>query len=265
MRSRTRVDGEVIAAGAAGRLRVVARAGVGLDNIDLEAARKHGVKVVNAPGAPAQSVAELTIGLMIAAARRLVELNAKLRGGVWAKEYGLELHGKTLLVVGFGRIGRRVAAIARALGMRVLAYDVVDVRAEAERLGVELVSDLCKGLGMADVVTLHVPLTRETWHMIDWRAIRCMKRGAILVNTSRGAVVDARAVLEALEEGYLYAYATDVYEREPPEGVEARLVRHPRVVATPHIGSQTLEAQERIAVEVAEKLAKILLDDARRS
>ena len=263
VRSRTRVDSEVIEAGARGRLRVVARAGVGLDNIDLDAAKKHGILVINAPAAPSQSVAELTIGLMIAAARRIVELNAKLREGVWAKEYGVELYGKTLLVVGFGRIGRRVAAIARALGMKVLVYDVVDVSRAAREIGAEVVGDLCRGLSQADVVTLHVPLTPETWHLISWRTLECMKRGAILVNTSRGAVVDTEAVLAALDSGLLAAYAADVLEHEPPTELEMKLVRHPRAVITPHIGSQTREAQERIAVEIARKLLEILRREMR--
>jgi D-3-phosphoglycerate dehydrogenase len=260
VRSRTRVDAEVIGAGARGRLRVIARAGVGLDNIDVEAARRHGILVVNAAEAPVESVAELTVGLMIAAARRVVELNGKLREGVWAKEYGFELYGKTLLIVGFGRIGRRVAQLTRALGMRVLAYDVVDVSEHAARLGVKVIDNLCEGLAEADVVSLHVPLTRDTWHMINSKTLRCFKRGTILVNTARGAVVDTEAVLAALEDGTLYAYAADVLEHEPPGELEMKLVRHPRAIITPHIGSQTFEAQERIARVIAEKLADILLE-----
>jgi len=259
VRSRTRVDREVIGTGAAGRLKVIARAGVGLDNIDVEAAREYGVAVVNAVEAPVESVAELTIGLMIAAARRIVELNGRLREGVWAKEYGFELYGKTLLVVGFGRIGRRVAELARALGMRVLAYDVVDVRGYAVKIGARVVSSLCDGLAEADVVSLHVPLTRDTWHMINSRTLRCFRRGAILVNTARGAVVDTEAVLAALNDGTLYAYAADVLEHEPPGELEMKLIRHPRAIITPHIGSQTFEAQERIAETIARKLAEALL------
>jgi len=258
VRGRLRIDGEVLK--AAGRLRVIARAGVGLDNIDLDYARKLGVRVVNAPAAPTQSVAELTIGLMIAAARRVVELNYMLRsGGVWRKGYGVELYGKRLLVVGFGRIGRRVAEIAKAIGMRVYAYDVVDVSGVAEAMGVGVVGDLREGIGMADVVSLHVPLTPDTYHMVNSETIEWFREGAILVNTSRGAVVDAAAVLRGLEEGRLYAYAADVLEHEPPATeAEWRLVRHPRVVLTPHIGSQTREAQRRVAVETAKRIMEVL-------
>ncbi len=259
VRSRTKVTRRILEAGRRGRLRVVARAGVGVDNIDVEAAKRLGIEVVNAPSAATQSVAELTIGLMIAAARRLVEVNTALRHGAWRKEMGMELAGKTLLVVGFGRIGRRVAEIAKAIGMRVLAYDIADVREAAERIGVELVDNLCEGLSRADVVTLHVPLTRDTYHMISRETLKCFKKGAILINTSRGAVVDTEAVLEALEEGILSAVALDVLEHEPPETeAEKKLINHPRVVATPHIGAQTLEAQERVARETVRNLLEAL-------
>ncbi len=258
VRGRLRVDGEVLK--GASRLRVIARAGVGLDNIDLEYARRAGIRVVNAPAAPTQSVAELTIGLMIAAARRIAELNYMLRSdGVWRKGYGVELYGKRLLVVGFGRIGRRVAAIAKAIGMDVYAYDVVDVSRVADEMGVGVVDDLWEGVGAADVVSLHVPLTRSTYHLVNRDTIGFFKHGSILVNTARGAVVEAEAVLRGLEDGLLYAYAADVLEHEPPATeAEWRLVRHPRVVLTPHIGSQTREAQRRVAVETAKRILEVL-------
>ncbi len=260
VRGRTKVTREVLERGTRGRLKLVARAGVGLDNIDLEAAKRLGVKVVNAPNAATQSVAELTIGLMIAAARRLVELNLKLRGGSWVKGMGVELAGKTLLVIGFGRIGRRVAEIAKAIGMRVIAYDVADVTEAAKRIGVELVDNLCDGIRMADVVTLHVPLTSSTYHMISEKLLReCFKPGTILINTSRGAVVDTKAVLEAINNGLLLAYAADVLEHEPPETeYEKKLIEHPRVILTPHIGAQTREAQERVAIEIVRRIVEEL-------
>ncbi|GAB6147954.1 hydroxyacid dehydrogenase [Stetteria hydrogenophila] len=258
VRSRTRVDAELLEAGARGRLRVVARAGVGLDNIDFDAASKLGVRVVNTPGPSTQSVAELTIALMIMAARRALEANLRLREGEWYRPLGMELYGKRLFVVGFGRIGRRVAEIAKAIGMRVAAYDVVDVREEARARGVDLVASLRDGLREADVVSLHVPLTPQTYHLINRDTLRDFKRGAILVNTARGELMDTEAVLEALENGVLSAVAIDVHEREPPGERELRLIRHPRVVATPHIGASTAEAQRRIAVAVAEELAREL-------
>ncbi|MEB3852170.1 MAG: hypothetical protein LRS49_06305, partial [Desulfurococcales archaeon] len=172
---------------------------------------------------------------------------------------GVELYGKNLLVVGFGRIGRRVAEIAAALGMRVYAYDIADVRAEAERRGVRLVGSLCEGLRLADVVTLHVPLNKLSYHMINRDTLRCAKPGVILVNTSRGAVVDPEALLEAIEYGVVSAAALDVIEHEPPKTeAEATLARHPRVIVTPHIGASTREAQERVATQLATRIIEAL-------
>jgi len=259
VRSRARVTRRVIEAGARGRLRVIARAGVGLDNIDLDAASEHGIQVVNAPTGSTQSVAELTLGLMIAAARLVALHDREVKAGVWRRRLGVELYGKNLLVVGFGRIGRRVSELARAIGMRVYAYDIADVRAEAERRGVTLVPSLCEGLSLADVVSLHVPLNRLSYHMVNRETLRCARPGVILVNTSRGAVVDAEALLEALEEGRVSAAALDVIEHEPPETEAERiLARHPRVIVTPHIGASTLEAQERVAAQLATRILEAL-------
>jgi len=265
VRSRTRVDAEVLRRAA--KLKVVARAGVGLDNIDVEEALKRGLLIVCAPKAPVQSVAELTIGLMIAAARRLYEACDLVKRGGWSKLTGVELCGKTLGVVGFGRVGSRVAEIAKAIGMRVLAYDVVDVKERASKVGVEVAPSLDELLRESDVVSLHVPLTKETFHMIGQREFEIMKDGAILVNTARGAVVDTKALLEALESGKVFAAALDVLEHEPPkEPWEVELVKHPRVIVTPHIGSQTHEAQRRIAENLLEELEAALytLKGARR-
>lgn len=259
VRSRTRVDAEVLR--RARRLRVVARAGVGLDNIDLRAAGELGVRVVNAPAAATQSVAELTIGLLIAAARRLAESMELARRGVWKKVLGTELYGKTLAVVGFGRIGRRVAQIAKAIGMDVVAYDVVNIDEHAVKLGATPVYDLYEALRVADAVSLHVPLTPRTRHLISWEEVKTMKPGVILVNTSRGAVVDAEALLWGLEEGIVGAAALDVLEHEPPAtDAEKKLVEHPRVVVTTHIGASTIEAQRRVAEETARKLIDALAD-----
>ncbi len=248
VRSRTRVDEEIL---RSGNLKVVARAGVGLDNIDRKTAQEVGVRIVNAPEAPVESVAELTIGMIIAAARRVSELNLGLRSGKWNKGLGMELSGKTLTLIGLGRIGRRVSEIARALGMRVVAYDVIRVDIK----GVELVEDLEIALKLADVISLHVPLTDSTRHMINGKTIAMFRRGTILVNTSRGAVVDTRSVLRALNDGTISFYAADVLEHEPPRTEEEwALIRHPRALITPHIGSQTREAQRRIALMLAERI-----------
>ncbi|WP_201783085.1 D-2-hydroxyacid dehydrogenase [Pyrodictium occultum] len=259
VRSRTRVDREVLE--RAGNLLVVARAGVGLDNVDLEAARERKVRVVNAPGAATQSVAELTIALMIAAARRLRESMELASRGVWKKVVGVELYGKTLAVVGFGRIGRRVAEIARAIGMDIIAYDVVDIRGHAEKLGARVAEDLHSALAEADVVTLHVPLTPDTYHLMSWEEFKAMKRGSILVNTSRGAVVDSEALLWALNEGVVATAALDVLEHEPPATeAEKRLAQHPRVILTTHIGASTVEAQRRVAIETVRRLLEALAE-----
>ncbi len=258
VRSHTLVDAALLEAGARGRLKVVARAGTGIDNIDVEAAARLGIRIVNVPGASTQSVAELTIALMIMAARRALEANLRLRRGEWYRPLGVELHGKRLLIVGFGRIGRRVAEIARAIGMRVSAYDIADVREEAAARGVDLVESIEAGLREADVVSLHVPLTPQTYHMINRTTLQKFKRGSILVNTARGKVMDTNAVLEALDNGILSAVAIDVHENEPPTERELRLIRHPRVVATPHIGASTLEAQRRIAELVAAGIIRAL-------
>ena len=258
VRGRTILDRDLLGIGARGRLRLVVRAGVGLDNIDLEAAQEFGVKVYNTPTASTQSVAELTIALILAIARSLVDHVNNVKNGLWGKSMGFELYGKNLLVVGFGRIGRRVAEIARAIGMRVYAYDIADVESYATRIGAQVVDDLCRGLSIADIVTLHVPLNNETYHMIGRRELfECLKHRAIIVNTSRGAVIDSEALLEALEQGIVAAAALDVLETEPPKrDIDKRLARHPRVIVTPHIGASTVEAQYRAAVQAAYIVAR---------
>jgi len=259
VRSRTKVDRVVIE--RAEKLKVIARAGVGLDNVDVHAAQERGIRVVNAPGAATQSVAELTIALLIAAARRVPESIELARKGVWKKVMGIELFGKTLAVIGFGRIGRRVAEIAKAIGMNIVAYDVMDVTGYAEKLGARVAQSLHDALAGADAVTLHVPLTTDTYHLISWDEFRVMKRGVILVNTSRGAVVDAEALLWALDEGIVGAAALDVLEHEPPATeAEKKLAAHPRVILTTHIGASTIEAQRRVAVETARKLLEALAE-----
>jgi D-3-phosphoglycerate dehydrogenase len=248
VRSATKVTRALLA--EPGRLRVIGRAGVGVDNVDVDAATERGILVVNAPTANLTSAAEHTFALLLALARRLPAADASMKRGEWdRKSYvGIELHGKTLGVVGFGRIGQRVASRARGLEMRVIAFDPFLDPELAHRLGVEMVP-LDALLATADVVTLHTPLTRETHHLIDAARLAQMKPGALLVNCGRGGVVDEPALLAALESGRLGGAALDVFETEPTASRE--LVAHPRVVATPHIGAQTAEAQERIAIETA--------------
>ncbi|NPA84710.1 MAG: 3-phosphoglycerate dehydrogenase [Crenarchaeota archaeon] len=257
VRSRTKVRREVIE--AADRLKVIARAGSGLDNIDLEAAKERGIRVVNAPDALKNAVAELVIGMMIVLARNAHYSYRSLLEGKWEKVMGMEIAGKTLGVVGFGRIGREVAKKAKALGMNVIAYDVFDLSREAEEMGVKFTRSLEDVLRSADVLSLHVPLTEETRNMIDRDAFNKMKDGVIIINAARGEVMDYGALYEALESGKVRAAGLDVYPEEPPESEELkRLIAHPRVFATAHIGAQTEEAQRRTSLEVAEKVLEAL-------
>lgn len=253
-RGRLRVDCEVIDASRS--LRVLARYGTGLDNVDVDYALARGLAVVNAPSAPAVSVAELTLGLLIVLSRSLHRYIESTRRGLWEKGAypGRELRGKTLGVVGFGRIGRLVSRYAAALGMRVLVADVLDVSREAATLGARQVG-FSELLRESDAVTLHVPLTPKTRRMISWEELAAMKEGAFLINTSRGEVVDSEALLANIER--LGGVALDVLEEEPPRSETLRrLMAHPKVVVTPHIGSETVEAQERIGEELAQAIVE---------
>ncbi len=249
VRSATKVTAELM--DSAPRLRVIGRAGVGLDNIDLEAARERGIKVVNTPEATTVSVAELAILHILNALRRIVDGTVSLREGRWEKKrlMGRELRGKTVGVIGLGRIGREVAGILMAFGARVIAHDKYLSESPVE--GVELV-DLDTLLRESDIITIHVPLTPETRHMISSREIGLMKRGVVLVNTARGGVLDERAALEALREGRIGVLSLDVFEEEPPSNEE--LLGHPNFYGTPHIGAQTEEAQRRAGVQIAERI-----------
>jgi D-3-phosphoglycerate dehydrogenase len=248
VRSATKVTRELLA--AAKRLRVVGRAGIGVDNVDVPAATERGVLVVNAPTANVVSATEHTFAMMLALARRVPAADASMKRGEWDRKsfLGSELQGKTLGVIGFGRIGQRVAARARAFEMTVVAHDPFLDPASARRLEVEPL-EVDELLARCDIVTLHTPLTDATRNLLDARRIAILKPGALVVNCGRGGTLDEAALLAALEAGHLGGAALDVYAEEPPPNLD--LVRHPRVVATPHIGAQTGEAQERIAVETA--------------
>jgi D-3-phosphoglycerate dehydrogenase len=260
VRSETRVDRELL--DAAPRLAVVARAGVGVDTIDVSAATEAGIVVLNTPGANTLAAAELTFALLLALARRIPDAAASTRGGEWDRRrfVGIELAGKTLGVVGLGRIGGAVAVRAAAFGMRVIGWDPYVSAARAETFGATLVS-LDELLSESDVVTLHVPLTGQTSGMIDAAKLARMKPSAFLINSARGGAVDEPALLAALDEDRLAGAALDVFAEEPPHpgGAGARLLQHPRVIATPHLGGSTHEAAERIAVELARDLADALL------
>ena len=258
VRGRTKVTRDIVEAGR-GRLKAICRAGVGLDNIDLEAAREAGIEVFNTPEAPTEAVAELTVGLIIALARSIPRADKALKEGRWAKKelMGWELRGKTLGIIGFGRIGQRVAEICHALGMRIIAYRRTrppGIEAVLARTGARMANSLEEVLRESDIITLHVPLTPQTRHMIGRREISMMKDGAILINTSRGGVVDEEALYEALVSGKLAGAALDVFEEEPVKGISLKLAQLPNVVATPHIGAQTAEAQKAVSELSAKKL-----------
>ena len=256
VRGATKVTAAVIA--ACPELKVVARAGTGLDNIDVAAAKQHGIAVLNTPAANAISVAELTIGLMLALERHLVAAGSDLRQGKWEKTkyMGRELCGKTLGLVGFGRIGREVALRARAFGMQVSAFDPAITNWPAGFIWAIPAASLESLLLAADYVSLHVPLTAETRNVIGAAQLALMHKDAVLINCSRGGTVDEVALHHALSTGTLRGAALDVFATEPPG--ESPLLTLPNVIATPHLGASTAEAQDRAGVEAAELVVEAL-------
>ena len=255
IRSATRLTRELI--DRATRLKVIGRAGVGVDNVDVDAATRRGIVVANAPESTVVSAAEQTIGLIVALARNIPQAHAALKGGRWERSRwnGVELAGKTLGVVGFGRIGQQVARRAAGLGMTVLAYDPFVGSERFRELGVDRAETLEELLGTAEIVTLHSPLTDETRCLIDRDTIARMRDGARLVNAARGALVDEDALLEALQSGKLAGAALDVFSAEPYEGP---LLELDQVVVTPHLAASTDEAQDRAGLIVAEQIVAAL-------
>ena len=252
VRSRTKVDREVL--DKASSLRLVARQGTGLDNVDVEYAHAKGVTVVNSPESLVEAVSEHVLLLMLAMARKLVPAHESTKAGRWEKNslVGSELKGKVLGIVGLGRIGRRIAEIAKVMGMSVLAYDVVPIPPDVvARLELRIVG-LDEIFRSSDFITLHVPMTDETKHMVDGRRLSEMKGSAFLVNTSRGGVVDEEELASALKEGRLAGAALDVFETEPPTGA---ILTAPNVILTPHVGGQTAEAQTDAASVITEKVS----------
>ena len=261
VRSRTKVTAQVF--DVATRLKVVGRVGVGVDNIDLEAAKGYGVTVVNAPTSTSLAVAELTLGLMLSMARELPRADAGMKQGRWLKKEltGSELHGKTLGILGMGRIGAEVAKRASIFGMHILGYDPLIPADEIRQRGAESVNleDL---YARSDYISLHLPLTDETRSMVDEQAFGRMKRGVRIVCAARGGIIDEAALLAALESGWVAGAALDVFASEPPGANE--LVTHPKVIATPHIGAQTAEAQSRAAKDIANEVLAALSGESLR-
>lgn len=255
VRSMTKVTADLLRAGK--RLKVVGRAGIGVDNVDVAAATDLGILVVNAPTANLLSATEHTFALLLALARSVPAADNLMKAGRWDRKpfVGVELQGKTLGVIGFGRIGQKVAARARAFDMQVVAYDpFLDAQA-ARRLETNLVP-IDELLAVSDVVTFHTPLTDQTRNLLDAAQIARMKKGALVINCGRGGVIDEAALLAALDSGHLGGAGLDVFAEEPPQ--DWALAKHPKVVATPHIGAQTAEAQERISTETAEMVLAAL-------
>lgn len=255
VRSATKVTAEVLA--AAGSLVVVGRAGVGVDNIDVAAATRYGVLVVNAPEGNTIAAAEHTLALMLALARHIPQAVTTLRNGRWERQafLGVELAGKTLGILGLGRVGSAVAARARALEMRVLAYDPYVTAEEARRRGVEP-ADFAQVIAQADFLSIHLPLTSETRGLIDAGVLAATKPGVRIINAARGGIIDEAALAAALQSGQVAGAALDVLDREPC--TESPLFGLDNVIITPHLGASTREAQVHVAVEVAEEVAAAL-------
>jgi D-3-phosphoglycerate dehydrogenase len=261
VRSATQVDAALLR--AAPRLKAVGRAGEGVDNIDVEAATERGIVVMNTPGGNTVSAAEHTFGLMMALARRIPEADRSVEQGRWERKrlLGVELLGKTLGVIGLGKIGREVATRAQAFGMHVLAFDPFLPEEQARMLKVEP-ADLATLLARADFVTVHTPLTDATRGLIGAEALRLARPGIRLINCARGGIYDEAAVAEAIRDGRVAGAAFDVFESEPPEG--SPLVGLPGVICTPHLGASTHEAQEKVALRIAEQIVEFLRDGTPR-
>lgn len=259
VRSGTKLTPEVLAGQGQHRLKVIVRAGVGVDNIDLPAATREGIVVMNTPAGNTTSTAEHTVAMMMALSRNIAPAAASMRDGRWDRKLftGTQLSGKTLGIIGLGRIGLSVASRARALEMRVVGYDPFLSEERASELGIELfrsVDDLCP---LCDYLTVHTPLTDETRDLINAERLSGMKNGVRIINCARGGIVNEEALADAVESGQVAGAALDVFETEPPEG--SRLTKLERVLTTPHLGASTDEAQEMVAVEAAELISGFLL------
>jgi len=260
VRGRTKITGPVL--NAAVKLKVVARSGVGLDNIDVDAAKTKTIKIISTPAAPTTSVAELTIGLMLALIRKISYADRTIKEGKWVKTelMGTELKSKTVGVIGAaGRIGLEVARIAiQGFGSKVLGYDVIEFREKAEQIGLLVVSNLDELLGQCDIISIHVPYFPSTHHLISEKSLSRMKNGAMLVNASRGDIIDGQALLMALNSGKLGGAGLDVFHKEPPvDAWEKELIRLPNVICTAHVGAMTSECQRLESTQIAEQLIQI--------
>ena len=256
VRSRTRITKEMIE--LASKCKIIARVGVGLDNIDVDAAKAKGIKVINAVEGAMNAVAELVMGLMLSMARDIPRADREIRNGKWLKKelMGIELSGKYLGIVGLGNIGKRLARLGRAFNMNIIGYDVIPIPDDFAREVGLIKADIDTLMSSADFISFHVPLTETTNHLVNAERISKMKKNVFLVNTSRGEIIDEESLYNALKEGKIAGAALDVFEKEPAIG--NKLTTLPNVVCTPHIGAQTKEAQALAANVIGEKIVMIL-------
>ncbi len=257
IRSGTKVTREIIEAGK--HLKVIGRAGTGLDNVDLQAANERGIVVMNVPGGNTLSAAEHTLAMLLALARRIPQANNSVKNGLWERKkfMGVEINGKILGIIGLGRIGSIVAERALCLQMKVIAYDPFVTPEAASKRGIELVS-LDELYAKADFITIHTPLTKETYHLLNKEAFSKMKEGVYIINCARGGIIDEEALLEAINSGKVAGAALDVFEKEPVPP-EHPLLHSDKVIVTPHLGASTIEAQKVVAVEIAKQVVDYLL------
>ena len=254
VRSQTKVTAGIIE--AADKLRVIGRAGVGVDNIDVDAATRRGIIVVNSPEGNIVSTAEYTISMLLALARQIPQAHSLLRGGVWGRELkGFEIRNKTLGIIGLGRVGTDVAEMAKGLRMNVIAYDPMTSESKAERLGVQLV-ELETLLTRSDFITIHVPLTSTTRNLIGNDQLSLVKPTAMIVNCARGGIIDEKALYDALNQGRLAGAAVDVFSQEPAQ--DNILLKSDKVIATPHLAASTIEAETSVSIDIAEQVVAIL-------
>ena len=256
VRSRTKLTKDMIE--KADKCRIIARVGVGLDNIDVDAANAKGIRVINAIEGAMNAVAELVLGLMLSLSREIPRADREIRNGKWLKKelLGTELSGKYLGIVGLGNIGKRLAKHARALNMNIIGYDVIPIAEEFVREVGLIKTDLDTLLSSADYISFHVPFTNDTKHLVNSQRLGKMKKTAYIINTSRGEIIDEEALYSALKDGKIAGAALDVFEKEPASG--NKLTTLSNVICTPHIGAQTKEAQTLAANVIAEKIIMIL-------
>jgi D-3-phosphoglycerate dehydrogenase / 2-oxoglutarate reductase len=261
VRSETRVTSDILA--AATHLKIVGRAGVGLDNIDTEAAKRYGIAVVNSPWGNTIAAAEHTIALLLSLARHIPAANSSIRAGRWEKSHflGVQVRNKVLGILGLGKVGKVVAQCAQGLGLQVIAFDPYIAPEQAEKLGVTML-DMADVLKLADFVTLHTTLTNGTRGLVGSYELSLLKPGARLINCARGGLIDEEALLHALKENRLAGVALDVFSQEPirDDTVLQQLLADPRVIATPHLGASTQEAQVQVSIDVAEQIISFLQD-----